>query len=73
MAAADAAPQYRVTGDLVYLKTNTAYGVRLVGFKKNALVPADVPQEQIDHHLRVELIEPLNVEAAPRGRKAAGG
>ena len=79
MAEADAAPQFRVTGELVYLKTNTAYGVRLIGFKKNALVPSDVPQEQIDHHLRVKLIAPLvpvEAEAAlppARGRKTPAG
>ena len=73
---ADDAPKYRVTGALVYLKTSTAQGVRVIGFKQNAIVPVDVPQDQIDHHLRVKLIAPLvPAEATPaaKGRKPAAG
>jgi hypothetical protein len=68
---ADATPQYRVTGALVYLKTETPDGPRITGFYQDALVPAGVSQEQIDHHLSVGLIEP--VDAPAKGRRAAGG
>jgi hypothetical protein len=69
--AAEVAPQYRVTGPYVILKTATPNGPQVTGFHKDALVPADVSQEQIDHHLSVGLIEP--VDAPPKGRRAAGG
>ncbi len=60
---ADDTPKYRVTGALVYLKTHTPDGVQVRGFHADALVPADVSQEQIDHHLNVGLIEPIDAPA----------
>ena len=67
-------PQYRVTGPLVYLKTSTPFGTRLIGFKQNALVPADVPQDQIDHHLSVGLIEEVDApDAPPKAGARKGG
>ncbi len=75
---ADAHPQYRVTGAYVTLKTATPYGPRMMGFQHGAIVPADVPQDQIDHHLRKGLIEQVGGAAEPAGtakpgRRAAGG
>jgi hypothetical protein len=74
-ATAETAPRYRVTGALVFLKTQAPYGARLVSFKKNALVAADVPQDQIDHHLRVKLIASIDApdEPAANSRKATSG
>jgi hypothetical protein len=65
------ATQYRVTGALVYLKTETPEGPRIAGYYQDALVPAGVSQEQLDHHLSQGLIEP--VDAPAKGRRAAGG
>jgi hypothetical protein len=72
---ADTRPQYRVTGAYVTLKTATPAGPRMIGFQFGAIVPADVPQDQIDHHLRVRLIAPIDAPAEPaaKSRKTAAG
>src|SRR5260221_658993 len=48
--------EYVVTGEYVMLKTMTTDGLRYVGLYRNAPVPDDVPQEQVDHHLKMGLI-----------------
>lgn len=71
MAADDSAPQYRVTGAYVTLKVNTPEGPQMRGFHQNAPVPPGVPQDQIDHHLSVGLIEPVDgPDSPPKARKA---
>lgn len=57
---------YIVTGEYVTLLTQTSSGAALLGFLKGALVPADVSDESIEHHLRKGLIEEVEVaEEAP--------
>ena len=68
---ADATPQHRVTGALIYLRVDTLEGPQLRAFYQDALVPPDVSQDQLDHHLSVGLIEPIDAPA--RSRKTAGG
>src|SRR5258708_3246670 len=48
--------EYQVTALYVTFKTQTSDGIRYVGLYQNAPVPADVPQEQLDHHLKMGLI-----------------
>jgi hypothetical protein len=68
---ADATPQHRVIGAMIYLRIATPEDPQLRAFYQDAHVPPDVSQEQIDHHLSVGLIEPIDAPA--RGRKTAGG
>ncbi len=68
-AAKEPQEQYVVTGHLAVLKTHTQDGVRLKYFYKGAPVPADVPAEQIEHHLKVGLI----AKAGGDDKKPAGG
>lgn len=58
------AKQYVVTGAYVTLKTSTPQGPRILGFYRGAPVPADVSQEQIDHHLNQGLIAEVADPAA---------
>jgi|SRR5258708_5934623 len=72
--------EYVVTGEYVTLKTMTTEGVRYVGLHRNAPVPADVPQEQVDHHLKMGLIhergwvppDPADTSAEHAASYAAG-
>jgi hypothetical protein len=69
MAAAGKEPQeqYVVTGHLAVLKTHTQDGVRLKYFYRDAVVPADVPAGQIEHHLKVGLIAKVGDDKKPAG------
>src|SRR5690242_5279763 len=48
---------YRVTAPYVTLKTMTENGVRVVGLYAGAPVPFDVPQDSLDHHIRMGMVE----------------
>jgi hypothetical protein len=74
---------YVVTGPYVTLKVGTAQGARVLGFYQGAVVPDDVSEESIQHHLDNDLIalaedaEAEFAEAAPEpdenlGNKPAG-
>ena len=70
MAADPAArDRYVVTGKVAILQTHTPDGVRLRYFYAGAPVPDDVPDHQIEHHLRVGLIAKAGDEAAKAGTK----
>ncbi|MER7500448.1 hypothetical protein AB0L05_27700 [Nonomuraea pusilla] len=50
---------YKVIAPYVIAKTVTSEGVRMKGLNEGALVPDDVPEEWLAHHLRKKLIEKL--------------
>lgn len=60
--------QYSVTGEYVTFKTMTVSGMKVIGLYKGAPVPSDVPQESIDHHLNMGLIEEVPQAAEPKAK-----
>lgn len=56
--------RYRVTAPYVIAKTVTADGPQMKGLYKDALVPDDVSEEWLAHHLRKKMIEKVG-HAAP--------
>jgi hypothetical protein len=55
---------YRVAAPYVIAKTVTSDGPQMKGLYKGALVPDDVSEEWLAHHLRKKLIEKVG-QAAP--------
>lgn len=47
---------YVVTAPYVTLQTDTTEGVRILGYYQGAVVPSDVPADQLKHHLDSNLI-----------------
>jgi hypothetical protein len=50
---------YQVVGPCAHVKTATSNGVMTVMLFKRAVLPPDVPPEQIEHLLSVKLIAPV--------------
>jgi hypothetical protein len=50
-----------VTGEYVVLKTEG----QVCGFYKGTLVPDDVPEDQVQHHLRKGLISAVDAKDEP--------
>jgi len=50
---------YQVTAEYVTVKTMTVQGVRVVGLHKDAPVPADVPEEDLAHLIKMGLIHEI--------------
>jgi hypothetical protein len=65
---------YRVTAPLVYMKTGTAEGPRILGLNAGAPVPFDVPEAQLQHHISHGLVEPFQMTGPEAGvlRRARG-
>jgi hypothetical protein len=62
-------PQYRVTAPYVTVETAVEGGRANVDVPRGALLPGDVPQEQVDRLLERSHIEP--VPQAPARKSAA--
>lgn len=54
--------RYMVVDEYITAKTATPDGTRLVGFYRGAVLPDDVPEETIKHHLLTEQIEEIDGE-----------
>lgn len=67
MPAAPAAPEpaYVVTAKLAIFRTQTPDGPRLRYFYQGSPVPSDAPPEQIEHHLRRDMIAKAGDPKAP--------
>jgi len=63
--------RYLVTAPYVTFVTNSHDGPKLLGFYAGAEVPADASEESIEHHLRLELIAPVEDAKAPAEAKPA--
>lgn len=71
-------PRYQVVAPMVVAKTTTTEGVKLLNFYQRAILPGDVPADQIERFLRRRLIVQIGengvpVEAAPPAQPAKGG
>lgn len=69
---------YRVTAPYVTVKTRTHEGERIIGLYAGGLLPADVPDEQIQHHLDNDMIvevdePPLALDEQPQLPDGDGG
>lgn len=62
---------YRVADEYVLLTTGTAQGPRTLGFYKGAVVPDDVSDESIAHHLSTGQIVPADEEPKPEPKAPA--
>lgn len=60
-------PQYQVVGELALAKTETAHGPMQLTLYKGAVMPGDVPADQIKHLLSVGLIAEVS------GGEVSGG
>lgn len=56
---------YRVTAPYVIAKTVTSEGVRVKGLNEGAVVPGDVSEDWLAHHLRKNMIEKVGGAARP--------
>lgn len=64
---------YIVTAGYVTVETAVSGGRALVDVAQGKILPDDVPQEQVDHELRLGTIEPVEAEpphAPPSGQAA---
>jgi len=65
---AEQAERYQVVRAAVVVQAQTADGMRWLNFYKNAILPPEVPAEQIAHLLKRGLIAPVT---GPAPRQAA--
>jgi hypothetical protein len=52
--------RYRVTAKYILVKTATPIGTAVVGLTEGSTLPADVPEEQITHHLSTGQIKEVD-------------
>lgn len=58
-------PRYQVTAPMVVAKSSTPQGVRLQNFYRHAILPPDVPEQQIDLFIRRRLIVQIDENGVP--------
>lgn len=58
-------PRYQVTAPMVVAKSSTPQGTRLQNFYRHALLPPDVPEQQIELFMRRRLIVQIDENGLP--------